>query len=68
MEVLNSFAYFDFYLVLKMSIFLNIQVGVYGVEVPPVPIPNTEVKLSCVDNSWLVTACEDKSMPTLKGV
>ena len=38
-------------------------VGVYGDEVPPVPIPNTEVKLICVENTWLATTWEDKSMP-----
>ena len=38
-------------------------VGVYGDEVPPVPIPNTEVKLICVENTWLVTTWEDKSTP-----
>ena len=41
------------------------KVGVYGVEVTPVPIPNTEVKLIRVDDTWLVTARETKSVPTL---
>ena len=40
-------------------------VGAYSVEVPPVPIPNTEVKLNCVDNTWLATAWEDKTVPAL---
>ena len=40
-------------------------VGVFIVEVPPVPIPNTVVKLFCAYNTWLVTAREDWSMPTL---
>ena len=31
-----------------------------GREDPPVPIPNTEVKLSHADNSWLATAREDR--------
>ena len=31
---------------------------------PPVPIPNTEVKLSSAEDSWLVTACENRKMPT----
>ena len=44
---------------------LNI-VGAYGNEVTPVPIPNTEVKLIHVDDTWLVTARETKSVPTLK--
>ena len=29
-------------------------------EVPPVPIPNTEVKLACADDSSLETACENR--------
>jgi hypothetical protein len=33
----------------------TILVGLYGDEVPPVPIPNTEVKLICVENTWLET-------------
>ena len=35
-------------------------VGVDCHEGPPVPIPNTEVKLVCADNSMRVTACEDR--------
>ena len=35
-------------------------VGVDSGEGTPVPIPNTEVKLTCADNTWLVTAREDK--------
>ena len=40
-------------------------IGAYGSEVTPVPIPNTEVKLIRVDDTWLVTARETKSVPTL---
>ena len=29
-------------------------------EGPPVPIPNTEVKLMYADNTWRVTAREDR--------
>ena len=32
-------------------------------KVPPVPIPNTVVKLSRVDNTWRATAREDRSLP-----
>ena len=39
-------------------------VGVNGDEVPPVPIPNTVVKLISVKNTWRVTAREDRAMPT----
>ena len=35
-------------------------VGADGDEGPPVPIPNTEVKLVCVDNTWWATAREDR--------
>ena len=39
-------------------------VGVDGGEGTPVPIPNTAVKLTCADNTWLEAAWEDKQMPT----
>ena len=32
-------------------------------EVPPVPIPNTEVKLSSAEGTWLDTAREIRSLP-----
>ena len=41
-------------------------VGVYSKEAPPVPIPNTEVKLFRVENTWLATTWKNKSMPALK--
>ena len=34
-------------------------------EVPPVPIPNTVVKLSSAESTWLDTAREDRSLPVL---
>ena len=39
--------------------------GVYSVEVPPVPFPNTEVKLFRVDDTWTVTSWKIISMPAL---
>ena len=39
-------------------------VGVDDAEGPPVPIPNTEVKLSGAENTWLATARENREMPT----
>ena len=39
--------------------------GDYGKEVPPVPIPNTVVKLLRVDNTWRATAWEVRSSPDL---
>ena len=43
-----------------------ITVGVFSVEGPPVPIPNTEVKLYSGDNTCLETDREDSSAPTLQ--
>ena len=40
--------------------------GVYYAEVPPVPIPNTEVKLSSAEDTWREAAWENRSMPALK--
>ena len=40
--------------------------GVYGDEVPPVLIPNTEVKLISADGTWLDTARESMTMPVPK--
>ena len=37
--------------------------GGYSAEATPVPIPNTVVKLSCAENTWLETAREPRSLP-----
>ena len=37
--------------------------GGYGWRVPPVPIPNTEVKPPHADGTWLETARESRSLP-----
>ena len=37
-----------------------LMAGVDDGEEPPVPIPNTEVKLTCAEDSWLETACENR--------
>ena len=42
----------------------NSIVGANGDEDPPVPIPNTEVKLISVENTWRVTAWKDRAVPT----
>ena len=34
-------------------------------EVPPVPMPNTEVKLIIAKDTWWVTARENRVLPTL---
>ena len=53
------------YSILKVrEYFRREEVGVQNGEDPPVPIPNTVVKLASAENTWLATAREDKSMPT----
>ena len=42
----------------------NPEVGVFNGEGPPVPIPNTEVKLTSAEYTCLETDWEDRSMPT----
>ena len=44
------------------------KVGVYYNEGPPVPIPNTVVKLISAENTWLEAARENRSAPTLTKV
>ena len=44
---------------MEAKAFIHI-VGVDCDEGPPVPIPNTEVKLICADNTLRVTAREDR--------
>ena len=41
-------------------------VGANGDEGPPVPIPNTAVKLIRAENTWRAASRENRSMPTLK--
>ena len=40
------------------------RVGDEGKEGTPVPMPNTEVKLFSVDDTWRVTARESRTLPT----
>ena len=42
------------------------QVGVYYNEGPPVPIPNTVVKLFSAENTWRAAARENRSTLTSK--
>ena len=52
-------------LVLKVQTFTREEreSGGNGIEDPPVPIPNTEVKLNRVDGTWRATARESRSLP-----
>ena len=53
----------DFFPQRAFALFSIKKVGVYSDEVTPVPIPNTEVKLINVDDTWLATTRESKTMP-----
>ena len=44
----------------KWCYIMPLAVGVDYREGPPVPIPNTEVKLVCADDSAWVTGCENR--------
>ena len=44
----------------------NWTVGVDDVEGPPVPMPNTEVKLNGAEDTWMVTSRKNRKMPTYK--
>ena len=41
-----------------------LKTGANGGEVPPVSIPNTEVKLIGAEDTWLEAARENRLMPT----
>ena len=42
------------------------QAGIHYGEAPPVPIPNTEVKLTSAENTWREAAWKDRSLPAQK--
>ena len=42
-----------------------VVVSVFSGEGPPVPIPNTVVKITCADYTWLATARKNRAMLTL---
>ena len=48
---------------LTLLLFSVKKVGAYSDEVTPVPIPNTEVKLIDVDDTWLETTWESRTVP-----
>ena len=41
----------------------QVKSGDDGKEDPPVPMPNTEVKLLSVDDTWRATAWESRTLP-----
>ena len=67
LQVLIGRGLFLFLLVRSLSFILLLLfffqfslIGAYGSEVTPVPIPNTEVKLTSADNTCLETDREDR--------
>ena len=70
LDLLPNFSLSSRYSIILSCVFFSFEgfpqliVGVYYSEGPPVPIPNTEVKLISVENTWRVTAWEDRAMPT----
>ena len=46
---------------------ISFKSGDNGEEDPPVPIPNTVVKLFCVEDTWWATAWENRSSPEQTG-
>ena len=59
-----SFASSFFYLYSVLNEHIAHIVGVFNAKGPPVPIPNTEVKLCSAENTWLETARENRSTLT----
>ena len=47
----------------KFNMKLHTISGGHNEGVPPVPIPNTEVKPFSAESTWLETAREDRSLP-----
>ena len=52
-------------LVLRVQALEKRKSGDDSKEDPPVPMPNTEVKLLNVDDTWRVTAWESRKLPGL---
>ena len=57
MRILNLFGF-------QWAAALRVEVGGIDAEGPPVPIPNTEVKLCRAEDTQLETARENRYMPT----
>ena len=62
-DIFKTRVFIASYAVLRVQTFNH--TGGYYHEATPVPIPNTEVKLMCADNTWLATAREDRLLPVL---
>ena len=54
---------FSFQGTIKRGLRSEDKSGDNSMEVTPVPIPNTEVKLRSADDTWWATARESRSLP-----
>ena len=70
LDLLPNFSLFENILSSLICVFFSFEgfpqliVGVYYSEVPPVPIPNTVVKLVCAEDTWRAASRKNRSMPT----
>ena len=57
----TSFSFYNLiWLLCVCTAYTRYITGADDGEVPPVPIPNTEVKLTCADNTWGAAPWKDK--------
>ena len=56
---------YEIFCIVELAIWNRIS-GDDGEEDPPVPIPNTEVKLFSADGTWWETARESRTLPEQK--
>ena len=74
LDLLPNFSLFENILSSLICVFFSFEgfpqliVGVYYSEDPPVPIPNTVVKLVCAENTWRAASRENRSMPTQRSL
>ena len=70
LDLLPNFSLFENILSSLICVFFSFEgfpqliVGVYYSEDPPVPIPNTVVKLVCAEDTWRAASRKNRSMPT----
>ena len=70
LDLLPNFSLFENILSSLICVFFSFEgfpqliVGVYYSEGPPVPSPNTVVKLVCAEDTWRAASRKNRSMPT----
>ena len=74
LDLLPNFSLFENILSSSICVFFSFEgfpqliVGVYYSEGPPVPIPNTVVKLVCAEDTWRAASRKNRSMPTQRSL